>query len=66
MSTILKSAPSPTQHEVLQNFLKSLLDPKDHAVSPEVSPDAGAIAAASGEKPATGLRTSSRTVVGDC
>ena len=54
------------QHEVLQNFLKILLSPKDHAASPEVSPDAGAIAAASGKKPATGLRTSSRTVVGDC
>jgi hypothetical protein len=43
-SPILGSAPSPTQHEVLQNFFKSLLNPKDRAASPgtsAVSPGAG-------------------------
>ena len=44
------SAPSPTQHEVLQNFFKSLLNPKDRAASPG--------AAAPGKAPRTGPRTS--------
>ena len=63
-SPVLGSAPSPTQHEVLQNFFKSLLNPKDRAASPStsaVSPGAGAIATAtaSGKTQATGPRTSS-------
>jgi len=36
-SPILGGAPSPTQHEVLQNFFKSLLNPKDRAASPGTS-----------------------------
>jgi dynein light intermediate chain 1, cytosolic len=39
-SPIIGSAPSPTgqtQHEVLQNFFKSLLNTKDRAVSPGAS-----------------------------
>jgi dynein light intermediate chain 1 len=46
-SPIIGSAPSPTgqtQHEVLQNFFKSLLNTKDRAVSPgtsAVSPGTG-------------------------
>lgn len=46
-SPIIGSAPSPTgqtQHEVLQNFFKSLLNTKDRAVSPgtsAVSPGVG-------------------------
>lgn len=36
-SPILGSAPSPTQHEVLQNFLKSSLNAKDRVASPRTS-----------------------------
>jgi len=65
-SPTLGSAPSPTQHEVLQNFFKSLLNPKDRAASPgtsAVSPGAGGTAAAA--KPAaTGPRTSSGSTGG--
>ena len=68
-SPVLGSAPSPTQHEVLQNFFKSLLNPKDRAASPStsaVSPGAGAIATAtaSGKTQAKGPRTSSGSVGG--
>jgi hypothetical protein len=59
-SPILGGAPSPTQHEVLQNFFKSLLNPKDRAASPgtsAVSP--GAAGTAAGKPAATGPRTSS-------
>ncbi|KAN0140374.1 Dynein light intermediate chain (DLIC) domain containing protein [Lactarius tabidus] len=52
-SPILGSAPSPTQHEVLQNFFKSLLNPKDRAASPGTS-----------APPATGPRTSSGSTGG--
>jgi len=58
-SPIIGSAPSPTgqtQHEVLQNFFKSLLNTKDRAASPSgsgVSPGAGA-----GKAGPTGPRTS--------
>jgi len=57
-SPIIGSAPSPTgqtQHEVLQNFFKSLLNTKDRAASPSgsgVSPGAGA-----GKAGPTGPRT---------
>jgi len=58
-SPILGSAPSPTQHEVLQNFFKSLLNPKDRAASPGTSAvSAVSPGAAPGKPPATGLRTS--------
>ncbi|KAF8261673.1 dynein 1 light intermediate chain [Lactarius quietus] len=63
-SPILGSAPSPTQHEVLQNFFKSLLNPKDRAASPgtsAVSPGAGT---AAGKPAATGPRTSSGSTGG--
>jgi hypothetical protein len=66
-SPILGSAPSPTQHEVLQNFFKSLLNPKDRAASPgtsAVSPGAAGTATASGKPPATGPRTSSGSTGG--
>ena len=36
-SPSLGSAPSPTQHEVLQDIFKSLLNPKDRAASPGTS-----------------------------
>jgi len=58
-SPIIGSAPSPTgqtQHEVLQNFFKSLLNTKDRAASPSssaVSPGAGG-----GKAGPTGPRTS--------
>jgi dynein light intermediate chain 1 len=58
-SPIIGSAPSPTgqtQHEVLQNFFKSLLNTKDRAVSPgtsAVSPGVG-----TSRVPPTGPRTS--------
>ena len=48
------------QHEVLQNFFKSLLNPEERAASPvtsAVSP--GATTAATGKPAATGPRTSS-------
>ncbi|KAN0140426.1 hypothetical protein V8E53_001635 [Lactarius tabidus] len=51
-SPILGSVASPTGHEVLQNFLNNLLNPKDRTASPAtsaVSPGTGAaMAAASG------------------
>jgi dynein light intermediate chain 1 len=54
-SSTLGNAPSPTQHEVLQNFFKSLLNPKDHAASPGTSvASLGTAATASGKPPATG------------
>jgi dynein light intermediate chain 1 len=65
-SPIMGSAPSPTgqtQHEVLQNFFKSLLNTKDRAASPgtsAVSPGA----AAAGRAP-TGPRTSGGGAQGD-
>ncbi|KAI9457300.1 dynein light intermediate chain-domain-containing protein [Russula earlei] len=58
-SPIIGSAPSPTgqtQHEVLQNFFKSLLNTKDRGAGPSssaVSPGATA-----GKAPPTGPRTS--------
>lgn len=58
-SPILGSAPSPTgqtQHEVLQNFFKSLLNTKDRAASPGTS--AVSPGAAAGKPPPTGPRTS--------
>jgi dynein light intermediate chain 1 len=55
-SPILGSAPSPTQHEVLQNFFKSLLNSKDRAASPGTS--AVSPGAATGKPPPTGPRTS--------
>ena len=64
-SPSLGSAPSPTQHEVLQNFFKSLLSPKDRAASPgtsAVSP--GATAAPAGKPVATGPMTSSGSAGG--
>ena len=57
--SILGSASSPTQHEVLQNTFKSLLDPKDR---PEVSACACAIAAGAGASWKTGPKTSSGSV----
>ena len=52
------------QHEMLENFFKSLLSPKGRTASPGVSPSAGAPAAASGETPVTGTSTSSGSVGG--
>jgi hypothetical protein len=64
-SPILESALSLTQHEVLQNFLQSLLNPKDRAASPgtpAVRPGtAGAAATASGKLVVTGPKASSRS-----
>ena len=57
--SILGSASSPTQHEVLQNTFKSLLDPKDR---PGVSACACAIAAGAGVSWKTGPKTSSGSV----
>ncbi|KAH9036025.1 dynein light intermediate chain-domain-containing protein [Lactarius deliciosus] len=57
-SPILGSAPSPTgqtQHEVLQNFFKSLLNTKDRAASPGSAVSPGATV---GKPPPTGPRTS--------
>jgi hypothetical protein len=57
MSPILRSTPSLTQNEVLWNFFKSLLDPKDHAAS-----SGAATASASGKQPTMEpARTSSET-----
>ena len=64
-SPSLGSAPSPTQHEVLQNFFKSLLNPKDRVASPgtsAVSP--GTTAAPTARPAATGQRTSSGSADG--
>jgi dynein light intermediate chain 1 len=58
-SPIVGSAPSPTgqtQHEVLQNFFKSLLNTKDRAPSPGTS--AVSPGAAPGKVAPTGPRTS--------
>ena len=57
--SILGSASSPTQHEVLQNTFTSLLDPKDR---PGVSACACAIAAGAGVSWKTGPKTSSGSV----
>ncbi|KAH9983550.1 DLIC-domain-containing protein [Russula compacta] len=58
-SPIIGSAPSPTgqtQHEVLQNFFKSLLNTKDRGASPGTS--AVSPSTAAGNVPPTGPRTS--------
>lgn len=58
-SPIIGSAPSPTgqtQHEVLQNFFKSLLNTKDRGASPGTS--AVSPTTAAGNVPPTGPRTS--------
>jgi len=58
-SPILGSAPSPTgqsQHEVLQNFFKSLLNTKDRTASPGTS--AVSPGATVGRPPPIGPRTS--------
>ena len=55
---ILGSAPSPTQHEVLQKIFKVLLNTKDRAVSPGTSAESpGATAASTGKPAATEPRT---------
>ena len=67
---MLGSGPSPTQREVLQNFFKGLLNPKDRVASPgtlAMSPGAAgtiAVATVSGKTQVTGPRTSSRSVGG--
>ncbi|KAN0140383.1 hypothetical protein V8E53_001592 [Lactarius tabidus] len=65
-SPILGSAPSPTQHEVLQNFFKSLLNPKDRAASPGagIPGTAAASGSGSGKPAAAGPRTSSGSTGG--
>ena len=55
-SPIPGGAPSPTQHEVLQNFFKSLLNPKDRGASPGNSAVSPGVAA--GKPAVTGPRTS--------
>ena len=73
-SPIHGSTPSPTQHEVLQNFLKSLLNRKDRAASPWTAESPGAVGTiaaesvgvgASGKMPVTGPWTSSGSVGGE-
>jgi dynein light intermediate chain 1 len=51
-SSILGSAPSLTQREVLHNFFKSLLNPKDRAVG--LGSETATMAAASGKPLVTG------------
>ncbi|KAF8260901.1 hypothetical protein EI94DRAFT_1747313 [Lactarius quietus] len=58
----LGSAPTSTQHELLQNFFKNLLNSRDRAETPSTSaesPRAGTTVTSSGKLVATRPRTSS-------
>ena len=62
-SPIFESEPSMVQHEVLQNFIKRLLNPKGLTASLGVSPGTGTMAAVS-VSPDCSEKTAPRTLSG--